>query len=103
MHEIHCSIDHALDFFRTEDGRQFPRYFRERQIIKMDVAPLEHLLEEEPQGRHSDLHRGRSELSFLQQVPLEALNVRGSQAVWWLTEIIRELLDRQNIATDCGF
>src|SRR5262244_950827 len=51
----------------------------------------------------SYLHRDWRELSFLQQVPLEALNVRRSQTVWWLTEIIRELFDRENIATDCGF
>jgi len=69
----------------------------------LTIAPFEHLLEEEPQGRHSYLHRDRRELPFLQQVPLKPLHVRGSQSVWWLTEIICELFDREKIATDCGW
>ena len=37
----------------------------------MHVAAFEYLLEEEPQGRHSHIHRARREFPFLQQVPLE--------------------------------
>src|SRR5262245_14107436 len=102
MHEIRRSIDHATDLLGTENGGQFPRCLGKRQIIKMDVAAFEHLLEEEPQCGHSHLYCAGRELSFLQQVPLESLNMRGSQSVRRFTEMIGELFDRQDVAPNCG-
>src|SRR6267142_7196077 len=60
-------------------------------------------LKEEPQGRHCHLHRAGREFAFLQQVPLESLNLRGSQAVRRLTEILRELFGREDVAANCGW
>src|SRR3989442_14375616 len=68
----------------------------------MHIATFQHLLEEEPQRRHSHLHRAGCELSLLQQEPLESLHVRGSQSIRRLTEILCELFDRENVATNCG-
>ena len=67
----------------------------------MHVAAFEHLLEEEPECRDPHLHGAGRELSFLQQVPLESLNLRGSQAVRRLTEILGELFNREDVASNC--
>ena len=68
----------------------------------MHIAAFEHLLEEEAQGRHAHLHRPWIKFPLLQQIPLEALNMCRSQAVWRFTEILRELFDGENVATNCG-
>jgi hypothetical protein len=65
------------------------------------VAAFEHLLEEETQGGHSHLYSPWIEFPLLQQVPLEPLNMRRPQTVRWLTEIIRKLFDREDIASNC--
>jgi hypothetical protein len=64
------------------------------------VAAFEHL-EEEPQCRDPHLHCAWGELSFLQQVPLEPLKVRGSQPVRRLTELLCELFYCEDVAADC--
>jgi hypothetical protein len=68
----------------------------------MHIATFQHLLEEEPQRRHSHLDRAGCELSLLQQEPLESLHVRGSQSIRRHTEILCELFDRQDVASNCG-
>ena len=68
----------------------------------MHVAAFEHLLEEEPQCRHAHLYGAGREFPFLQQIPLEPLNMRGSQTVRLLTEVLRELFDREDVATNRG-
>src|SRR2546427_7270274 len=68
----------------------------------MHIATFQHLLEEEPQRRHSHLDRAGCELSFLQQEPLESLHLRGSQSIRRLTEILCELFDREDVASNCG-
>jgi len=50
----------------------------------MHVAAFEHLLEEESQRRNAHLHGAGREFPFLQQVPLESLNLckRLVNTVW---------------------
>src|SRR5208282_3103923 len=87
-------------FLLTQYDRELLGCFGEDQIIVGKISPLQNLLVEKAQGRHAHLHRAGGELLFLEQVKLEAAYLFRPHFLRRLTEVLRELLNREDVAAD---
>jgi len=101
IHQVRRRFDEACHFFRTQPDRQLSGRLGEEQIIVDKIPSLQSLLVEKAQGGHARLHCAGGELLFIEQVKLEPAYLLGSQLFWRPTEVLRELLDREDVAACC--
>ena len=94
-------VDEPRDLLDAQDLRQPARGFGIRRVIEQ-VAPLQRLHEEEPQGRHMQANGQRAHLPFAEQVRLVGPKVALIQPVRSALEVACELLDRVEIRRDRG-
>jgi hypothetical protein len=100
MHAVRRRLDQPRHFVLTEHGGQRPRLLGEGQIVESQIAPLQRLLVEKPQGGDAVLHRAQGQLPLVKQVNLIAPQLFGAQLLRGAAEILGELLYGPDVAAD---
>src|ERR1019366_1077149 len=100
VEQVGRRLNQARDFFRTQYDRQLLRSLQQRQIVEVQIAPLQGLLVEKPQRAHAQRDRSDSQLLLLQQMQLKLADLFGAHQLRGLTEVAGELLHGQNVAAN---
>src|ERR1017187_536615 len=102
MHQVPSRIYQPRDLLRTEYSRQLPGPLGERNLIEKVGAPKS-LDEEKPQSRTSTLDSAWRQLPIAKQVHLVLANMAWTKALWRAVEVLRKVLHRVDVATDCAW
>src|ERR1700734_3012701 len=89
MHQVRRGLDHARDFLRTQHDWKLPGNLWKDQIVVSDITPLQGLLVEKTQSRHTPLDRAGGELFIPEQMQLELSNLLAAHMLRRLAEVIR--------------
>src|SRR4051794_4634605 len=75
VQQIRCGVDKSCDLLRAEDDGQLFGRPKQRQVLEIQIASLQHPLVEEPERTHTKCDCSECQLLLVKKVQLKVANL----------------------------